>query len=134
MLIVPNLPWPRPLVGITWGAFLAVALACGLDGEVLAEELRGLFAGDTRVLSTYQVLVSGQVWRLLGRSRYGHGSAQWEYQNRPLRDAAGEIPAGTLLLTLRRRVDCVLHDDLHMQTFGHRPVKLQFTLQLDADF
>src|SRR5437763_3810453 len=117
---------------ILWGS--GVALACGLDGEVLAEELHGLFAGATRVLSTYQVLVSGQVWRLLGRSRYGHGSAQWEYQNRPLRDAAGESPAGTLLLTLRRRVDCVLHDDLHLQTFAHRPVKLQFTLQLDADF
>jgi hypothetical protein len=23
MLIVPNLPWPRPLVGIAWGVFLA---------------------------------------------------------------------------------------------------------------
>src|SRR6059058_6066083 len=122
---------PQPYF-VLWGS--GVALACGLDGEVLAEELRGLFAGDTRVLSTYQVLVSGQVWRLLGRSRYGHGSAQWEYQNRPLRDAAGEIGAGTLLLTLRRRVDCALHDDLHLQAFAERPVTLQFTLQLDADF
>jgi N-terminal domain of (some) glycogen debranching enzymes len=118
MLIVPNFPWPRPLVGIAWGVFLALALAgglivplsCSLDGQILAEELHGLFAGDTRVLSTYKVLVSGQDWRLLGRSHFGHGTAQWEYQNRPLRDAAGEIPAGTLLLTLRRRVDCALHD------------------------
>src|SRR5213080_1970715 len=122
---------PHPYL-ILWGS--GVALSCSLEGEVLAEELHGLFAGDTRVLSTYQIRVSGQTWRLLGRSHFGHGTAQWEYQNRPLRDAAGEIGAGTLLLTLRRRVDCALHDDLHLQAFANRAVKLQFTLQLDADF
>src|SRR6266566_5765700 len=122
---------PQPYL-VLWGS--GIALACGLDGQVLAEELHGLFAGDTRVLSTYQIRVSGQPWRLLGRSHYGHGSAQWEFQNRPLRDAAGEIPAGALLLTLRRRVDCALHDDLHLQAFAERAVTLQFTLQLDADF
>jgi glycogen debranching enzyme len=122
---------PSPYL-ILWGS--GVALSCGLDGQVLAEELHGLFAGDTRVLSTYQVLVSGQAWRLLGRSHLGHGTAQWEYQNRSLRDAAGEIGDGTLLLTLRRRVDCALHDDLHLQAFAERAVTIQFTLQLDADF
>src|SRR5947209_3122784 len=120
---------PSPYL-ILWGS--GVALSCGLDGQVLAEELHGLFAGDTRVLSTYQVLVSSQAWRLLGRSHLGHGSAQWEYQNRSLRDAAGEIGDGTLLLTLRRRVDCALHDDLHLQAFAERAVTIQFTLQLDA--
>src|SRR5438477_12311074 len=30
MLIVPNLPWPRPLVGLAWGVFLALVLAGGL--------------------------------------------------------------------------------------------------------
>ena len=122
---------PHPYL-ILWGS--GVALSCSPEGEVLAEELHGLFAGDTRVLSTYHIRVSGQAWHLLGRSHFGHGTAQWEYQNRLLRDAAGEIGAGTLLLTLRRRVDCALHDDLHLQAFAERPVRLQFTLQLDADF
>lgn len=122
---------PHPYL-ILWGS--GVALSCSREGGVLAEELHGLFAGDTRVLSTYQLLVSGQTWRRLSRSHVGHGTAQWEYQNRPLRDAAGEIAEGTLLLTLRRRVDGALHDDLHLQAFAQRPVKLQFTLQLDADF
>src|SRR6266702_62722 len=113
---------PQPYLILCGGG---VALSCGLDGEVLAEELHGLFAGDTRVLSTYQIRVNGQRWRLLGRSHYGHGSAQWEFQNRPLRDAAGQIQEGTLLLTLRRRVDCALHDDLHLMAFADRPVKIQ---------
>lgn len=122
---------PQPYL-ILWGS--GVALSCSLEGEVLAEELHGLFAGDTRVLSTYQIRVSGQAWHLLGRSHFGHGTAQWEYQNRPLRDAVGQIQEGTLLLTLRRRVDCALHDDLHLQNYAERPVTIQVTLQLDADF
>src|SRR5436305_256443 len=85
---------PHPYL-ILWGS--GVALSCSPEGEVLAEELHGLFAGDTRVLSTYHIRVSGQAWHLLGRSHFGHGTAQWEYQNRLLRDAAGEIGAGTLL-------------------------------------
>ncbi len=117
---------------ILWGS--GIPLSCGQDGQVFAEELHGLFAGDTRVLSTYQVRVNGHSWHLLGRSHHGHGSAQWKYQNRPLRDVAGEVSAGALLLTLRRRVDCALHDDLHLQAFAQRAVRLQFTLQLDADF
>src|ERR671924_290338 len=122
---------PQPYL-ILWGS--GVALSCSQEGEVLAEELHGLFAGDTRVLSTYQLLASGQTWRRLSRSHVGHGTVQWEYQNRPLRDAAGEIAEGTLLLTLRRRVDCALHDDLHLVAFAERSVTIQFTLQLDADF
>jgi glycogen debranching enzyme len=122
---------PQPYL-ILWGS--GVALSCGQDGQIQAEALHGLFAGDTRVLSTYQLLVSGQTWNVLGHSRTGHGTARWEYQNRKLRDAAGEIEAGTLLLTLRRRVDGALHDDLHLQSFANRPVTIQCTLQLDADF
>lgn len=36
---------PSPYL-ILWGS--GVALSCGLDGQVLAEELHGLFAGDIR--------------------------------------------------------------------------------------
>jgi glycogen debranching enzyme len=121
---------PYPAVVLQGGG---AALACGLDGQLLAEELHGLFAGDTRVLSTYRVTVGGRPWRLLGRSPLGSATAQWEYQNPPIRDSAGEIPAGTLLLSLRRRLDGALHDDLHIRVFD-RPVQVPLTLQLDADF
>ncbi|HZU06363.1 MAG TPA: glycogen debranching N-terminal domain-containing protein [Chloroflexota bacterium] len=111
-----------------------VALACGLDGRLVADERHGLFAADTRVLSTYQLMVGGQAWQLLGRSRSGHATALWEFQNPPIRGATGDhIPQGTMLLSLRRRLDGVLHDDLRLAVF-ERPVQVQLTLLLDADF
>ena len=111
-----------------------VALACGLDGMLRAEALQGFFAGDTRVLSTYRLGIGGDAWQLLGRSRLGQASAQWEFQNPRIRDPAGDVLPGTLLLSLRRRLDRVLHDDLTIQSFSDHPLRIGFSLQLDADF
>src|SRR5262249_23182291 len=58
-----------------------VALVCGLDGQVRADELHGLFAADTRVLSTYRLTVQGRGWQLIGRSRTSPAAASWEFQN-----------------------------------------------------
>ncbi|MEW6612576.1 MAG: glycogen debranching N-terminal domain-containing protein [Pseudomonadota bacterium] len=122
---------PQPILVLHGGG---VALACALDGQIQAGELHGLFAGDTRVLSTYRLGVGGQAWRLLGRSRSGHATAQWEFQNPHIRDPGGDLPAGTLLLSLRRRLDGVLHDDYAIRAFGDRAVRVRLTIQMDADF
>jgi len=110
------------------------AVVSDLSGSIAAEELQGFFVGDTRMLSTYKLDVNGCAWRLLGRARFGHGSAQWEFQNPEMRDAIGEIGKGTLSFALRRRVAGALHDDLSVTSFATRPVRLRVVLQLDADF
>jgi hypothetical protein len=46
-----------------------VALACALDGSMSADELHGLFAADTRVLSTYRLSLGGVGLELLTRMR-----------------------------------------------------------------
>jgi glycogen debranching enzyme len=122
---------PHPIEVLHGGG---VALACGLDGQILAEQRHGLFAGDTRVLSTYRIAIGGSAWRLIGRSRSGHATGRWEFQNPLIRDPAGDIPAGTLLFSLRRRLDGVLHDDVQICSFVGRPVRPRLSFQLDADF
>jgi glycogen debranching enzyme len=111
-----------------------VTLVSDFAGQIHAEGSYGLFAGDTRVLSTYKLELNGCSWQLLGRACRGHGSGQWHFQNRSLRDAKGTIDAGTVVLTLNRRVDGALHDDFELTSFAQRPVQLRFTVQLDADF
>jgi hypothetical protein len=66
-----------------------VALACGLDGQLQAEELHGLFAADTRVLSTDRLTTHGRAWQLSGRRGTGHATASWEFQNPAIRDVGG---------------------------------------------
>lgn len=111
-----------------------VALVSDLEGRIRAEEQHGLFAGDTRVMSSYGIAVNGCSWQLLALTRLGHGTARWEYQNREVRDELGDIGAGLVHFSLRRRLDGALHDDLLLQNFAQRRLCLRLTLQIDADF
>ncbi len=122
---------PNPVLILHGGG---TALACDFTGQLRADELHGFFAGDTRVLSTYQFDINGQTWQLLGRSRSGHGTSHWMFQNRTFRDQFGDIEEGTVLFDLRRRIDGALHDDIHLRSFVTRRVRARLSLQLDADF
>ncbi len=111
-----------------------VALACGLNGEVTADKLHGLFAGDTRVLSTYSIAVDGVPWKLLSRERRDSSNCVWSFQNTSLRSAGSGAAEGMLLLRLSRRVSGALHDELWLCSFLDKPLKLRLTVRLDADF
>ncbi len=122
---------PHPLEILYGGG---VGLSCGMDGELHAEELHGLFAGDTRVLSTYRIALADHAFRVLARSRPGPSTAQWDMQNRTVRVPSCEIEEGSVHCRLRRRVCGALHDCLTVTSFVDRPVAVRLSLQLDADF
>jgi glycogen debranching enzyme len=111
-----------------------IALACGLDGDVRADELHGMFVGDTRVLSSYRIMLAGQNWQLVGRNREGHGTATWTFQSPLIRTQRGEVAAGSVFLKLRRRVAGAFHDDLTIRGFGSERIETRLIVQLDSDF
>jgi hypothetical protein len=111
-----------------------LALACGPDGQVAAHELQGLFAGDTRVLSTYRLAINGRPWRLLGRSRPDTASGTWHFQNTAFMAGTGEVPPQSLHLRLERGLDDALHERLTVESFADRRLRATVSLHLDADF
>ena len=111
-----------------------VALACGVDGSLSADELHGLFAADTRVLSTYHLSLGGVELDLLSRMREGHGTARWQFQNRRFRLGDVEIDAGAISIGLRRRVDGAMHDDLNIVSYVEGVLRTRLIVQIDADF
>jgi glycogen debranching enzyme len=110
------------------------ALACDREGRVIANEQHGLFAADTRVLSTYRISIGGQPWQPLSRHREGHGTASWQFQNAFFRESSGGVPEGTLLLDIRRRIAGAMHDDLLIRAFPDHPIRTSLVVQLDTDF
>ena len=110
------------------------ALACSLDGTIAADARHGLFAGDTRVLSTYRLTLGGDDLQLLSRAREGHGTASWQFQNNTCHGAGGTIPPGSIFISLRRRVNGALHDDLHVTSYVQGELRTTLSLHLDADF
>jgi glycogen debranching enzyme len=111
-----------------------MAMACGREGEVCAEELHGLFVADTRVVSSYRITIEGQLWQLVGRDREGHGTATWTFQSPLIRTRHGDLAPGSLFLKLRRRVSAGLHDDLTIRAFGDARLETRLIVQLDSDF
>ncbi|HEU5441364.1 MAG TPA: glycogen debranching N-terminal domain-containing protein [Ktedonobacterales bacterium] len=122
-----------PQAGILLHAGSLVVVS-DLDGQLREHEQHGFFAADTRVLSTYRLAIGGQPWHLLGSAQLSTTAAQWDFQNPSIRTPAGELLAGTLLLSLRRRLDDALHDDIFVRAFDGGAVRARLTLQLDADF
>jgi glycogen debranching enzyme len=111
-----------------------VGLSCDLDGELHADELHGLFAGDTRVLSTYRITIAGHAWRILARSHPEPSTVQWDMQNPTVRVPSGDLDEGSVHCRLRRRVFGALHDCLTVTAFGDKAIAVRLALQLDTDF
>lgn len=63
MVILPNLGWPRPLVGLLWGEFLAVVLAGALVVPRTGLGFMGLKTGNPRLAITNILLHA--VWGLI---------------------------------------------------------------------
>jgi glycogen debranching enzyme len=122
---------PHPLEILHGGGAI---MTCDLNGQMKADSLHGLFAGDTRVLSTYRITLNGSDWRLLTRYRSGRSSAQWKMQNPRVHDLSGEIPESTLFLSVRRKLDGVLSDELDFESFSSSGILARLTIQMDADF
>jgi glycogen debranching enzyme len=111
-----------------------IALSCGFNGELHSEELHGLFAADTRVLSSYRLTIAGHAWRLLSRTRPSSSSAQWDMQNPRVRAPGAELEEGLIHCRLRRQVLGALHDCIVVTSFADKPLALRLSLLLDADF
>lgn len=63
MVILPNLGWPQPLVGLLWGEILAFGLAGGLVVPISGLGYMGLKTGNPRTAITTILLHA--VWGLV---------------------------------------------------------------------
>jgi glycogen debranching enzyme len=111
-----------------------VGMSCGTNGELHADQLHGLFAGDTRVLCTWRMTIEGHGWRPLTRVWLGPSSLQWEMQNPALRLPGHDLEPGQLHCRLKRDVFGGLHDCLAITSYAERELTVRLALQVDADF
>ncbi len=72
------------------------------DGQVHQPSERGLFYRDTRLVSAWTVTVDGLPWTLLSSAVTEHFAAQAMMINPALPRDGGEVPKGTISLSLSR--------------------------------
>jgi glycogen debranching enzyme len=105
-----------------------------LDGQIAAESEQGVFAGDTRLVSYYAISANGEPWVRLTSSATTYYMARIYLTNDVIPTEEGEIPAGTLRLSISRMVGEGIHEDLDVANHSLAPVRFNLEVALRSDF
>ncbi len=81
-------------------------------GEIDTESEQGVFAGDTRLVSFYQLYINGAQWQLLNSSAVSYYAARLYFTNPAVASEDGDVRGQTLGLTVTRTVGDGIHEDL----------------------
>jgi glycogen debranching enzyme len=103
-------------------------------GEIDPATDGGIFAIDTRFVSTYKLFVNRQPWQLVNSSQLSFYAARIHLTNPPLHTAEAEIPANALSLTIERTVGEGIHEDFDLTNYSGKPVHIVIELALHSDF
>jgi glycogen debranching enzyme len=120
-----------PVLTISCGSTFMVT---DLDGQIAPESEQGVFAADTRFLSYYALFADGKPWVRLSSSAISYFAARIYLTNPQLTTEVGEIPEGTLALTVSRAVGEGIHEDLDLTNYGLHPVRFMLEIALRSDF
>jgi glycogen debranching enzyme len=104
------------------------------DGEICRDSEQGVFWNDTRFMSTYQITANGEPWTRLSSSPMTYYSARVYLTNQLMSTEAGDIPAGTLSLTITRAIEDGVHEDLDVANHNLFPVHFNLEVFFQADF
>src|ERR1700674_4729537 len=103
-------------------------------GEINGTSEQGVFAGDTRLLNHQRLYINGLPWTLLTSATVQYYAVRIELTNPALATDIGDLAAAQVGLTLRRRVDQAIHEDLDLVSFADCPVHFQLEVALRSDF
>jgi glycogen debranching enzyme len=107
-----------------------------LRGEIDQLKPQGLFAEDTRFISTYQFFISQQPWTSITAATLTYYAARLEFTNPKVLtpDGRGEIEEHTIAFTLDRQINAGLAESFHIVNYSL--VKVDFVLEvvMRADF
>src|SRR5919202_518787 len=103
-------------------------------GAIDAASEQGVFAGDTRFVSHYQLFIDGKPWELLTSSAVNYYAARIHLANPDATTQDGPIPVRALALVVTRTVGDGIHEDLDVTNYSLQPVRFQLEVALRSDF
>lgn len=104
------------------------------DGSMDENRPQGFFVHDTRLISYYEISLNRDRLSLLASSNITHHSALYQFTNPELLTVRGTLPAGSLVVTIRRDIVSGMHEDIDITNYRHEPVEFQLMLAIRSDF
>lgn len=120
-----------PVLTINQGSTFMVT---DLNGEIAAESELGVFGGDTRFVSYWAISANGQPWLRLTSSPTTYYAATIHLVNSTFATEDGDVPEGTLALSVGRGVGDGIHEDLDLTNYGLQPIRFNLEIALRSDF
>ncbi len=109
-------------------------LVTASDGSVDDNQPQGFFVRDTRLISYYEISLNRYKLLLLASSNISHHSALYQFTNPQLATINGDLPSGSLLVTIRRDIVGGMHEDIDITNHHSQPVEFQLMLAIRSDF
>jgi glycogen debranching enzyme len=120
-----------PRLAITQGYGVLVS---DQDGQVRWPTDKGFYHRDTRVISSWRIFADGQPWQLLNSGNIAYYASRIFLINQPLKTESGEVPGGTLGLSISRSIGTGVHEDLDVVNHGMVAVKFNLEIAVRSDF
>ncbi|WP_209437062.1 glycogen debranching N-terminal domain-containing protein [Methylobacterium variabile] len=106
-----------------------------IDGQIHQPSERGLFFRDTRLVSAWMATVDDRPWQVLNSAATDPFAAQVVLVNPVLPKDDGEVPAGSISLTLSRLLEQGgMRETLTVRNHNRIPVRLSLAVRFSCDF
>jgi len=104
------------------------------DGQIFWPTDKGFYHSDTRVISTWQIYADGVPWKLLNSGNIAYYASRIFLTNSLLKTETGDVPDGTLSLTIGRCIGGGVHEDLDLVNHGQSAVAFNLEIVIRSDF
>ena len=109
-------------------------LVCQPDGRILGGNDDGFFTRDTRFISAWDLRINERRPILLNSAPIQFYSARFEYTNESFLDDAGPVDRHVLGIRVDRTVSGGIHEDIDIDNYARRPVRLTIEIAIESDF
>ncbi|MBI4318760.1 MAG: amylo-alpha-1,6-glucosidase [Chloroflexi bacterium] len=120
-----------PVLSINQGSTFIVT---DLNGFIAAGSDHGLFAGDTRFVSYYEIFANDVPWTRLTSSATAYYAERIYLTNPQFFTETGEIRGGSLGLVISRTVGEGVHEDLDITNYSLGSVQFNLEIAVRSDF
>jgi glycogen debranching enzyme len=104
------------------------------DGQIPWPTDKGFYHSDTRIISSWYIFADGVPFDLLNSGNIAYYATRIFLINRAIQTEAGNIPPGTVELSISRSIGGGIHEDLDLVNRGLGRVKFNLEIALRSDF
>jgi glycogen debranching enzyme len=104
------------------------------SGEIKPPGDEGVYAIDTRFISSYRLYIFRQPWELVNSSQLSFYASRIHLTNPRIATEDGDLNEHTISLTLERTVGEGIHEDYYIVNYAGKKIRIVLELALRSDF